>query len=88
VIGVVLVIGVVSMMSRSEGPAVVPQLIGVSVDPQLDSLRPRLEAADVALGYVSVAPILSSARTESSRPARTLTRSGDSRSTDPRWIHV
>ena len=56
VLGVVLVIGVVSIMSRSECPAVVPHLIGVRVDPQLDSLRLRLEAADLALGDVSVAP--------------------------------
>jgi len=56
VLGVVLVIGVVSIMSRSESPAVVPHLIGVRVDPQLDSLRLRLEAADLALGDVSVAP--------------------------------
>ena len=53
---VVLVIGAVSVMSRSEAPAVVPHLIGVQVDPQLDSLRLRLEAADLALGDVSVAP--------------------------------
>jgi hypothetical protein len=56
VLGVVLVIGVVSIMSRSEAPAVVPHLIGERVDPQLDSLRLRLEAADLALGDVSVAP--------------------------------
>jgi hypothetical protein len=56
VLGVVLVIGVVSVLSRSEAPAVVPHLIGVGVDPQLDSLRLRLEAADLALGDVSIAP--------------------------------
>jgi hypothetical protein len=56
VLGVVLVIGVVSIMSRSEAPAVVPHLIGERVDPQLDSLRLRLEAADLVLGDVSVAP--------------------------------
>lgn len=56
VLGVVLVIGVVSIVSRSEAPAVVPHLIGERVDPQLDSLRLRLEAADLALGDVSVAP--------------------------------
>jgi hypothetical protein len=56
VLGVVLVIGVVSIMSRSEAPAVVPHLIGERVDPQLDSLRLRLEAADLVLGDVSFAP--------------------------------
>ena len=56
VLGVVLVVGVVSVMSRSEAPAVVPHLIGERVDPQLDRLRLRLEAADLALGDVSVAP--------------------------------
>jgi hypothetical protein len=56
VLGVVLVIAVVSIISRSEAPAVVPHLIGVGVDPQLDSLRLRLEAADLILGDVSVAP--------------------------------
>jgi hypothetical protein len=56
VLGVVLVIGVVSIISRSQAPAVVPHLIGVAVDPQLDGLRLRLEAADLILGDVSVAP--------------------------------
>jgi hypothetical protein len=56
VLGVVLVIGVVSIMSRSESLAVVPHLIGGRVDPQLDSLRLRLEATGLALGDVSVAP--------------------------------
>jgi hypothetical protein len=56
VLGVILVIGVVSIMSRSEAPAVVPHLIGERVDPQLDSLRLRLEAADLVLGDVSVGP--------------------------------
>jgi hypothetical protein len=56
VFAVVLVIGVVSLMSKSEALAVVPHLIGVRVDPQLDSLRLRLEAADLALGDVSIAP--------------------------------
>lgn len=56
VLGVVLVVVVVSVISRSEAPAVVPHLIGVRVDPELDRLRQRLEAADLALGDVSVAP--------------------------------
>jgi hypothetical protein len=56
VLSVLLVVGVVSVMSRSEAPAVVPHLIGVRVDPQLDRLRLRLEAADLALGDVAVAP--------------------------------
>jgi hypothetical protein len=56
VLGVVLVIGVVSIMSRSEALAVVPHLIGERVDPQLDRLPLLLAAADLTLGDVSVAP--------------------------------
>jgi hypothetical protein len=55
VLGVLLVVGVVSVMSRSESPAVVPHLIGERVDAQLDNLRLRLEAADLVLGDVAVA---------------------------------
>jgi hypothetical protein len=53
-VGVVLVVGSVAVASRSEAEAIVPPLIGVRVDPQLDTLRLRLEAADLALGDVSV----------------------------------
>jgi hypothetical protein len=56
VVGVVLVVGSVAVASRSEAEAIVPPLIGVRVDPQLDTLRLRLEAADLALGDVSVGP--------------------------------
>ncbi len=54
VVGVVLVVGSVALASRSDAEAIVPPLIGVRVDPQLDTLRLRLEAADLALGDVSV----------------------------------
>ena len=52
--GVVLVVGSVAVASRSDAEAIVPPLIGVRVDPQLDTLRLRLEAADLALGDVTV----------------------------------
>jgi hypothetical protein len=55
VIGVVLVVGAVAIASRSGADATVPRLIGARVDPQLDRLRLRLEAADLALGDVTVA---------------------------------
>ena len=54
VVGVVLVVGSVAVASRSEAEAIVPPLIGVRVDPQLDTLRLRLEAADLTLGDVTV----------------------------------
>jgi hypothetical protein len=53
---VVLVVGSVAVASRSDAEAIVPPLIGVRVDPQLDTLRLRLEAADLALGDVTVGP--------------------------------
>jgi hypothetical protein len=56
VVGVVLVVGSVAVASRSKAEAIVPPLIGVWVDPQLDTLRLRLEAADLALGDVTVGP--------------------------------
>jgi hypothetical protein len=56
VVGVVLVVGSVAVASRSDAEAIVPPLIGVRVDPQLDTLRLRLEAADLALGDVTVGP--------------------------------
>jgi hypothetical protein len=51
---VVLVVGSVAVASRSDAEAIVPPLTGVRVDPQLDTLRLRLEAADLALGDVTV----------------------------------
>jgi hypothetical protein len=54
VVGVVLVVGSIAVASRSEAEAIVPPLIGVRVDPQLDTLRLRLEAADLTLGDVTV----------------------------------
>src|SRR4029450_2159841 len=56
VVGVVLVVGSLAVASRSEAEAIVPPLIGVRVDPQLHTLRLRLEAADLALGDGSVGP--------------------------------
>ena len=56
VLGLVLVVGAVAVASRSDAQATVPRLIGVRVDPQLDTLRLRLEGADLALGDVTVGP--------------------------------
>lgn len=56
VLAVVLVVGGVAVASRSDAHAIVPDLVGVRVDPQLDALRLRLEAADLALGDVTVGP--------------------------------
>ena len=56
VLGVVLIVGAVAVASRSDAQVIVPRLIGARVDPQLDRLRLRLEAADLALGDVSVGP--------------------------------
>jgi hypothetical protein len=50
VLAVVLVVGGVAVASRSDAHAIVPDLVGVRVDPQLDALRLRLETADLALG--------------------------------------
>ena len=55
VLAVVLVVGV-AVASSSDAHAIVPDLVGVRVDPQLDALRLRLEAADLALGDVTVRP--------------------------------
>jgi hypothetical protein len=55
-IGVVLVVGAVAIASRSGADATVPRLIGARVDPQLDRLRLRLEAAGLALGDVTLDP--------------------------------
>jgi beta-lactam-binding protein with PASTA domain len=54
VLGVVLVVGAAAVASRSDAEVSVPRLIGTRVDPQLDALRLRLEAADLALGDVTV----------------------------------
>jgi hypothetical protein len=56
VLGVILVVGVFAVVSRSSARASVPDLVGVRVDPQLDTLRLRLEAADLELGDVAVSP--------------------------------
>lgn len=54
VFAVVLVVVGVALASRSDPHAIVPDLVGGRVDPQLDALRLRLEAADLALGDVTV----------------------------------
>ena len=56
VLAVVLVVGGVAVASRSDAQAIVPDLFGLRVDPKLDALRLRLEAADLALGDVTVGP--------------------------------
>jgi len=53
---VLLAIGVLLAISRAATSAIIPDLLGERVDPQLDVVRLRLEAADLALGDVSVAP--------------------------------
>ena len=55
-ITVALLIGVLVATSRSDTSTVVPDLIGVRVDPQLDALRLRLETAGLTLDDVSVEP--------------------------------
>ena len=56
VLGVVLVVGAFAVASRSSAHVSVPDLVGMRVDPQLDTLRLRLEAADLVLGDVAVGP--------------------------------
>ena len=59
VLGVVMVflaIGVLLSISRGATSAVVPNLLGERVDPQLDGLRVRLAAAGLVLDEVSIAP--------------------------------
>jgi hypothetical protein len=56
VLGVILVVGAFAIASRSSADVIVPDLVGVRVDPQLDTLRLRLEAADLLLGDVAVGP--------------------------------
>jgi hypothetical protein len=88
VVGVVLVVGSLAVASRSEAEAIVPPLIGVRVDPQLDTLRLRLEAADLALGDVTVGRAPSSTspeqRSSSSRGRSSgSTRAGERASPRP-----
>ena len=56
VIVVLLAIGVLWTTSRTATSVVVPDLLGESVDPQLDRLGLRLGAADLVLGHVSIEP--------------------------------
>ena len=56
VLCVILVVGAFAVASRSRADVIVPDLVGVRVDPQLDTLRLRLEAADLVLGDVAVGP--------------------------------
>ena len=56
VLGIVLVVGAFTLVSRSSAEVTVPDLVGVRVDPGLDTLRLRLEAADLVLGDVAVGP--------------------------------
>ena len=56
VLGVVLVVGEFAVASRSSAHVTVPDLVGVRVDPRLDTLRLRLEAADLVLGDVALGP--------------------------------
>lgn len=51
-----LVVGVAVTISRSDASTVVPELLGVPVDPNVDTLRLRLETAGLVLDDVSVAP--------------------------------
>jgi hypothetical protein len=51
-----LVVGVAVTISRSDASTVVPELLGVPVDPKVDTLRLRLETAGLVLDDVSVAP--------------------------------
>jgi hypothetical protein len=51
-----LVVGVAVTISRSDASTVVPELLGVPVDPNVDTLRLRLETAGLILDDVSVAP--------------------------------
>jgi len=56
VLGIVLVVGAFTVVSRSSAEVTVPDLVGVRVDPRLDTLRLRLEAGDLVLGDVAVGP--------------------------------
>jgi hypothetical protein len=55
-VAVALLIGLLVATSRSDTSTIVPDLMGVRVDPQLDALRLRLETAGLSLDDVSVAP--------------------------------
>ena len=54
VLGVLLVVGGSAVASRSSADVTVPDLVGVRVDPRLDTWRLRLEASDLVLGDVAV----------------------------------
>jgi hypothetical protein len=56
VIVVLLAIGVLLATSRGATSAIVPDLLGERVDPQLDVLRLRLETAGLVLGDVTIKP--------------------------------
>jgi hypothetical protein len=53
---VLLAIGVLLASSRAATSAIVPDLLGERVDPQLDALRLRLAADGFVLDEVSIAP--------------------------------
>jgi hypothetical protein len=55
-IPVTLVVGVAVTISRSDASTVVPELLGVRVDPNVDTLRLQLETAGLILDDVSIAP--------------------------------
>jgi hypothetical protein len=56
VIVLLLAIGVLLATTRGATSAIVPDLLGERVDPQLDVLRLRLETAGLALGDVTIKP--------------------------------
>jgi hypothetical protein len=56
VLGVILVVGAFAVASRSSAEVTVPDLVGVRVDPRLDTLRLRLDAGNLVLGDVDVGP--------------------------------
>ena len=53
---VIVTIGILVAVSRGTTSALVPDLVGERVDPQLDGLRLRLATAGLVLGDVSTAP--------------------------------
>src|SRR4029453_6961477 len=56
VIVVLLAIGVLVATSRAATSAIVPDLLGEHVDPQLDVLRLRLAASGLVLNNVTIKP--------------------------------
>ena len=56
VIVVLLAIGVLLTTSRAATSAIVPDLLGERVDPQLDVMRLRLAASGLVLGDVTTKP--------------------------------